>query len=179
MVLTCVAFVSAITIVGIQTTETEPVVVADAPSKETTIDLKEVNELRYELEDARNDIELLVADLQRARDLDTEYSNDFRTGKFVISAYSPFDNPNGINADGDPTNTATGTYPAPGTFAVDPNVIPYGSNVIIMYPDGTVERGVAEDTGGAIVNNRIDVYRHTFETAINFGKREAVVIWYD
>jgi len=50
--------------------------------------------------------------------------------------------------------TATGTYPHWGTVAVDPNVIPLGSTVYIQG------LGVfhAEDTGGAVVGNHIDVY---------------------
>jgi 3D (Asp-Asp-Asp) domain-containing protein len=46
-----------------------------------------------------------------------------------------------------------------------------------MYPDGTVEHGVAEDTGGAIKNNRIDVFRYSFDTAMDFGMQEAIVTW--
>lgn len=53
---------------------------------------------------------------------------------------------NGITSTG---VTATTNH----TIAVDPSVIPYGSKVVI---NGQVY--VAEDCGGAIKKNRIDIY---------------------
>lgn len=112
------------------------------------------------------------------------YGDKFNAATFNITAYSPYDDRNGLNSQGDPSVTATGTTPRPGTFAVDPDVIPYGSKMIIIYPDGTVEEGYAEDTGSAIAGKRgekrynVDVFRHTFDEAISFGSQRAVVIWY-
>ena len=67
--------------------------------------------------------------------------------------------------------TATGTHATQGrTIAVDPNVIPYGSRVRIgeqIY--------VAEDTGGRIKGNHIDVFLNTHEEARQFGVRKAEV----
>ena len=61
--------------------------------------------------------------------------------------------------------TASGTEAKAGrTIAVDPEMIPLGSEVII---DG--ESYIAEDTGGAINGNRIDVYCETHEEAISRG----------
>jgi 3D (Asp-Asp-Asp) domain-containing protein len=110
---------------------------------------------------------------------DITFPKDFKTDDFIISAYTPYDDVSGLNHDGDPNTTATGTVPGPGTFAVDPKVIPYGSTVIIMYTDGTIERGVAEDTGGAIDGNRIDVFRYKYSTAMKHGMKPAAVIWYE
>ncbi|MBD1371240.1 G5 domain-containing protein [Hazenella sp. IB182357] len=50
--------------------------------------------------------------------------------------------------------TATGTWPKKGTIAVDPNVIPLGTR---LYVPG-YGYGVAEDTGGAIKGNKIDLF---------------------
>ena len=50
------------------------------------------------------------------------------------------------------------------TIAVDPTVIPYGSKVVI---NGQVY--VAEDCGGAIKNNRIDIYMGSHAEAENSG----------
>lgn len=97
--------------------------------------------------------------------------------EFTLSAYSPYDDVNGINSSGTGL-TSTGTKPKLGTFAVDPNVIPYGSKIMILYPDGSVEYGVAEDCGGMIKGNRIDLFRYTYKEAIEFGKRKAMVIWW-
>lgn len=73
--------------------------------------------------------------------------------------------------DGNPSVTATGTAPTPGrTVAVDPNVIPYGSEVII---DGHTY--IAEDCGGAIKGNKIDICFETHQEAIEFGVRYAAV----
>ena len=102
----------------------------------------------------------------------------YKIGRFKITAYSPYDNVDGMQADSTSNRTATGTIPKPGTMAVDPNVIPYGSTIIIIYEDGTVEYGRAEDTGGAINGNRIDVFRKTYKSAKEFGVRHATVIWY-
>ncbi len=64
--------------------------------------------------------------------------------------------------------TATGTVPVAGrTIAVDPSVIPYGTEVVIEGM-GTF---VAEDCGGQVNNNHIDVYFDTHEEALAFGRR--------
>ena len=57
--------------------------------------------------------------------------------------------------------TATGTYVHPGTCAVDPRVIPLGSYITIAGL-GTCH---AEDTGGAIIGYRIDVWVPTVAQA--------------
>lgn len=63
--------------------------------------------------------------------------------------------------------TATGTQATAGrTIAVDPSFIPYGTNVII---NGNTY--VAEDCGGAIKGNRIDVYFDTHAEALQFGRQ--------
>lgn len=82
-------------------------------------------------------------------------------GRFKISAYCHCSYCCG-KSDG---ITATGTMvQANRTIAVDPRVIPLGSKVII---DG--QTYVAEDTGGAIKSNRIDMYFATHQEALNFG----------
>ena len=149
---------------------------------EATSCLKEVrrlNELNESLVDANNLLREQLEQPVYLSNMEVSFKKNFNVAKFRISAYSPYDDRNYINSDGNPNSTATGTKPGPGTFAVDPNVIPYGSEVIILYPDGTVERGRAEDTGGAIKNYRIDVFRYTYDSAIKFGMKDATVIWYN
>jgi len=55
--------------------------------------------------------------------------------------------------------TSTGHAPRVGYVAVNPRVIPYGSKLFIQSPDGTFIYGyaIAADTGGAMLNGRIDV----------------------
>jgi 3D (Asp-Asp-Asp) domain-containing protein len=57
--------------------------------------------------------------------------------------------------------TATGTYVHPGTCAVDPRVIPLGSYITISGLGACH----AEDTGGAIIGYRIDVWVPTVAQA--------------
>lgn len=62
--------------------------------------------------------------------------------------------------------TKTGTWPEEGrTVAVDPEVIPLGSRLII---DG-VGGYIAEDTGGVIQSNKIDIYKTSRNECINLG----------
>lgn len=156
---------------------------ADITKELNAVHTEEVNELRSQLNSTnlllfeRTQAVLeLTEEVKRLRSAPAVY--EVSTSEFVVTAYSPYDDQNGINADSTPDSTATGTKPKYGTFAVDPKVIPYGSTVIIMYTDGTTEVGKAEDTGGAIKGNRLDVFRQTYKSAMKFGRREAKVIWY-
>lgn len=65
--------------------------------------------------------------------------------------------------------TYLGTTIRPGVVAVDPNVIPLGSRLYVKYPDGHGEYAVAEDTGGAIKGNRIDIAMMDRGDATKFG----------
>ena len=72
--------------------------------------------------------------------------------------------------------TATGTVATEGrTVAVDPNVIPYGTTIEVIYPDGSRARYVAEDCGGAIKAQRLDVFFADHQTAREYGIRTAYV----
>lgn len=67
--------------------------------------------------------------------------------------------------------TASGTMATEKhTIAVDPKVIPYGSKVLI---NGT--EYVAEDCGGAIKGNHIDIYFNDHSEALKFGVQYADV----
>lgn len=85
-------------------------------------------------------------------------------GEFIISHYcrEPYHH---ICNNGDFSSTATGTVPTVGrTIAVDPSVIPYGSEVMI---DGHVY--VAEDCGGLINDKDIDILVETHDEANQLG----------
>jgi 3D (Asp-Asp-Asp) domain-containing protein len=58
--------------------------------------------------------------------------------------------------------------------SVDPNVIPLGS---LMYVEANGESfvGVAEDTGGAIKGNRVDVLVENTSKAFTFGKQNVKI----
>ena len=73
--------------------------------------------------------------------------------------------------------TATGTTVRWGTVAVDPRYIPYGTKMFIVTNDGYCIYGeaVAEDCGGAIKNDRIDLYMPSRSQCLNFGRRTCTV----
>ncbi len=64
--------------------------------------------------------------------------------------------------------TSTGTKPKWGTIAVDPRVIPYGTKVYIPRFNMTF---IAEDCGGAIKGNKIDIFMGSEKEAYNWGRR--------
>lgn len=64
--------------------------------------------------------------------------------------------------------TATGTTPKWGTIAVDPSVIPYGTKVYIPKFDMVF---TAEDCGGAIKGNKIDIFMNSESECTTFGRQ--------
>ncbi|HLH26174.1 MAG TPA: 3D domain-containing protein [Chloroflexota bacterium] len=74
---------------------------------------------------------------------------------------------------GSGSRTATGTTPRFGTVAVDPQVIPLGSRLTIEGFEGTVF--VAEDTGGAVRGNVVDIWFDDPAAARGFGTQNRTV----
>ncbi len=86
-------------------------------------------------------------------------------GKFTITAYCTCRICCGVYSGNN--RTASGTVPTSNrTIAVDTNVIPFGTKVII---NGQVY--VAEDRGGAIKGKRIDMFFMTHKEALRWGRR--------
>ncbi len=73
--------------------------------------------------------------------------------------------------------TATGTVAHVGGIAVDPKLIPYGTRLYIISEAGTWSYGyaTAEDCGGGIKGNKIDLFFDTYDECIDFGVRNALV----
>lgn len=89
-------------------------------------------------------------------------------GDFKLTAYCPCEKCCGEWADG---ITYMGTVATAGrTVAVDPSVIPLGSIVRINGHDY-----IAEDIGGAIKQNRVDIFFDTHQEALQFGVQYADV----
>lgn len=92
---------------------------------------------------------------------ESSYSNSGGWMSFTATAYDP--------TVGD--TTRMGTPARVGVVAVDPSVIPLGATVEIegygVYS--------AEDTGSAIIGNRIDIFLSSHSEAINFGVRSVRV----
>ncbi len=85
-------------------------------------------------------------------------SSSVKGDKMVVSATA-------YSGDG---ITATGTRPRWGTIAVDPRIIPYGTKVYIPKFNMTF---VAEDCGGGIKGNRIDIFMNSSSACYNWGVR--------
>ncbi|MDK2563794.1 G5 domain-containing protein [Romboutsia sedimentorum] len=64
--------------------------------------------------------------------------------------------------------TSMGTVPKWGTIAVDPSVIPYGSKIYIPKFGMSF---IAEDCGGAIKGNRIDIFMNSESQAQSWGRQ--------
>lgn len=96
---------------------------------------------------------------------------EFAVLKVRATAYS--NDPISINVekwrDG---KTATMTTARWGVVATDPKVIPLGSRIFIE------DMGwfSAEDTGGRIKGNRIDIFYPSRAEALQFGKKELIVL---
>ena len=74
--------------------------------------------------------------------------------------------------------TASGRRATPGvTVAVDPDVIPLGSDVLVDYGDGEIHYYRADDVGGAVQGNHIDLCVESHELANQLGMRTATVYW--
>ena len=73
--------------------------------------------------------------------------------------------------------TAIGTLCRVGAIAVDPTVIPYGTEMYIVSNDGKYIYGIAtaEDCGKSIKGNRIDLYFDTTDECWEFGIRDCTV----
>ena len=90
-------------------------------------------------------------------------------GQFVITAYCTCRVCCGVYSGGN--RTASGTVPTSNrTIAVDTNVIPFRTKVVI---NGQVY--VAEDRGGAIKGKRIDMFFMTHKEALRWGRRTMTV----
>ncbi|MGG4144835.1 peptidoglycan DD-metalloendopeptidase family protein [Paenibacillus algorifonticola] len=60
-------------------------------------------------------------------------------------------------------------------IAVDPSVIPLKSMVELVVDGVSWGEYLADDTGGAIKGNRIDILMETEQQALNFGRKQVVV----
>ena len=94
------------------------------------------------------------------------------TRRFIVTKYVP--TAGGINADSDPTHTATmwKANPKARIAAVDPTVIPYGS-WLWVEDAGWFN---AQDCGGAIKGFKIDLMGNSLKEAKQFGKRQRFVV---
>ena len=124
--------------------------------------LNQIMDLRQEIDEVKESID--NADKVAVK---THTPPTMALGEYIITHYCPCEKCCGKTD----AITATGTVPQAGkTIAVDPSVILYGTQVII---DG--QAYIAEDTGGAIKGNRIDIFCESHDEAISRGRIEREV----
>ena len=105
--------------------------------------------------------------------MESAVCNDVFLGEYTITAYCACSRCCGVWANG---YTATGTLATEGrTIAVDPKVIPYGTHVLLIWPDGTQHSYISEDCGGGVNGNHIDVFFNDHQAARVFGVQSAMV----
>ena len=92
------------------------------------------------------------------------------SGKMTVKATA-------YSCNGEPGITYSGTPARVGAVASDPSVIPLGTKMYVVSNDGEYIYGtcVAEDIGGAIKGNMLDLYFNTFDECWIFGIRECTV----
>lgn len=122
----------------------------------TYIDGKEASRKEIGRETLKEKVDKVVAKGTRIN-----YNGQSYSRKLVVKAYA-------YTGGG---RTAMGTKARVGEIAVDPSVIPLGTNV---YIEGVGPRR-AEDTGGNIKGNTIDIYMNTQAECLNWGMRYVTI----
>lgn len=138
-----------------------------------------VDRLKAEIVHMREDIKRIEYFIEEeTKQAETE---EKQPKKFIVTAYCPCEKCCGEWANNRPLdeNGKQIVYGASGrelisgySIAVDPSIIPLGSIVTI---DGKEYR--ADDTGGMITGNRIDIYFDSHEQATEYGKQEKEIVW--
>ncbi len=137
--------------------------------EELAEDLKQQRVLLEQTTKRQEEEQLLLKEMQRW--LDT-----WQVVELEATAYAPYDAAptKSLCHDGNPSVTATGTRPGPGTAAVDPRAIPYGT------PIWVARYGWAEalDTGAAMRRGEsdLDLFFWTREEALAWGRRNVAVV---
>lgn len=86
-----------------------------------------------------------------------------------------YDGEEGINGTGTGI-TKSGRRVRPDyTIAVDPRQIPLGSIVVVRFQNGREQVYHADDVGGAIRGNRIDIYEPSREKCLENGRQKVLV----
>lgn len=119
------------------------------------------NNLSQELEIAQT----TISDLKNT-EYEVIYYNDFKITHYCNELYNHICGGNSVTASG--TTVEVGR-----TVAVDPSIIPYGTN---LYIEGYGFR-IAEDCGGAVNGHQIDVVVQTHDEAMALGNKHNVGVW--
>jgi len=152
----------------------------------------EISDLNDRLKNKQDEVDYLLDKFEEYEEEIRNYEyviknsvvNDISKNKVVnymygeATAYTPSER--GINSDSDPTKTSIMKPAKNGVIAVNPKVIPYGSEVMIISGK-TIIRGKAWDTGGDMMKNpkQVDILMENLEDSIEWGRREVHIIWWE
>lgn len=120
------------------------------------------------IEETMEEIEMPTTISYTTDELTVELPTERYLGTFEATAYCSCyyccGNTSGI--------TASGTVVQEGrTIAVDPNIIPLGSKVKVIFSNGTEHTYIAEDTGGAVKGNILDIYMGSHDACSQIGRQ--------
>ena len=136
--------------------------------KELEKELERNRGLLEEVWKRRQEERLLLQQLQ-------QWLDTWQVAVFEATAYAPFDAAHScLCHDGNPGVTAAGTQPGPGTVAVDPREIPYGTPLWVAGYGW----GKALDTGAAMRKGqqRLDLFFQARKDALDWGRRSVTVV---
>lgn len=147
----------------------------DALTKEAIGLKKEVKALKKTKVDAQPKIKP-KPNTQQEEDSSVPSTNYKNWKKLSVEStgYSTYENGDKLSGRKWGGKTRSGTTPKWGTIAVDPNVIPLGTKVYIPKFDMVF---TAEDTGSAIIGQKIDIYFDTVSQANNWGRQYGVEVY--
>ena len=131
------------------------------------------NSAENQIEQAEQDVRLYAAQLRDViqngalpAGMTTEYLGEFECSAYCAEEYPHICGGNGITSSGSPVTVGL-------TVAVDPEVIPLGS---ILYIEDVGIR-IAQDTGSAVIDNRIDVAVETHAEAESWAGYGTHKVW--
>jgi 3D (Asp-Asp-Asp) domain-containing protein len=154
-------------------------IVSESPESREVSEVVEVSDISESSEPSEPSEIVETSDIEDTSEESQTSTDDLNLGEFRLTAYCSCEKCCGKYALNRPLDengnqivyTASGAKAVAGyTIAVDPSVIPYGTEVSI---NGHIY--CAHDTGGAIKGNRIDVYFDSHEEACEFGAQYANV----
>lgn len=142
-----------------------------APMEEQVIPYETESESEWDIIRWKEDAEeVSIQPLEEMIVAEPEEPELVSLGEFKLTAYCACEHCSGPWG----TQTATGTVTTEGrTVAVDPEVIPYGTVLIINGHEY-----IAEDCGSSVKGNHIDIYHESHQVAKEHGIKYAEVFTY-
>ncbi len=129
---------------------------------------KQPKTIEIYIENSIENVEPQNNDVQPKIEIEPEPTPTYTAMEIVATAYCPCVKCCG-KSDG---ITSTGVKAKENrTVAADPNILPYGTEILCGMGEFVVE-----DCGGAIKGNRVDFFFNSHEEALKFGRQE-FTIW--